>query len=84
MEFFQKGKFFLAGKKLLDISHVIVEMVVQKYDYLVVPALGLDTLTVTGRYAPPRRPYQTSVVFTTVEKSLHPFPQAILIPLPEL
>lgn len=57
-------------------------MAAQNYDYLVVPALGLDSLTVTGRYEPPRRPYQTSVVFTTVEDSLHPFPQAVLIPIP--
>lgn len=53
----------------------------QSYDYLVVPALGLDTLTSTGSYEPPRRPYQPPLRFMTVEGDFHPFPQAILVPL---
>ncbi len=57
-------------------------MALQNYDIVTVPDLGLDALTVTGRYAPPRRPYQPSVVFTTVEEDLHPFPRVVLVPIP--
>jgi hypothetical protein len=55
----------------------------QNYDIAIVPALGLDTLTLTGRYRPKRRPRQPPIEFTTVEKNLHPSPAMALILIPE-
>lgn len=58
-------------------------MAAQNYDYVIVPALGLDTLTLTGTYEPKRRPHQPPLKFTTVEENFHPSPQAALVPIPE-
>lgn len=58
-------------------------MAAQNYDYVIVPALGLDTLTLTGRFKPKRRPLQPPLEFTTVEEDLHSFPQAVLVLIPE-
>jgi hypothetical protein len=58
-------------------------MASQNYDYVIVPALGLDTLTLTGKFKPKRRPWQPLLEFTTVEEDLHPFPRAVLVPIPE-
>lgn len=58
-------------------------MAAQNYDYIVVPDLGLDTLTLTGTIEPKRRPGQPVLKFMTVEEDLHPSPQAILAPISE-
>jgi hypothetical protein len=55
----------------------------QDYDIAFVPAFGLDTLTLTGRYRPKRRKWQPSIEFTTVEKNLHPYPAMAFVPIPE-
>jgi hypothetical protein len=55
----------------------------QNYNYVVVPNYGLDTITVTGNYEPPRRPNQPPIKFTRVEVDQRPFPQAVLVPLTE-
>jgi len=55
----------------------------QNYDIAIVPATSLDTLTLTGRYKPKRRPWQPSIEFTTVEKNLHDSPKMVLVLIPE-
>lgn len=58
-------------------------MAVQNYDYVIVPALDTDSLTLTGTIEPKRRPGQPALKFMTVKENLHPFPRAILAPIPE-
>lgn len=55
----------------------------QNYDIAIVPALGLDTLTLTGRFKPKRRPWQPPIEFTTIEKNLHDYPKMVLVLIPE-
>jgi hypothetical protein len=69
---FQKGKFFLAGRKL-DISSIKSRMPTQNYDYVYVPFREVSSITVPT--TPPVRSERIS------NKDLTPYPRLVLVPI---